>query len=37
MLNRMDYNDVDLKSGFVDKIGGKKDFGAIDGKESKTL
>ncbi len=33
MLNRMDYKDVDLKSGFVDKIGGKKDFDAIDGKQ----
>lgn len=33
MENRMDHKNVELKEGFVDKIGGKKDFDAIGGKQ----
>jgi RHS repeat-associated protein len=37
MENRMGHKDVELKEGFVDKIGGKKDFDAIDGNQYNTV
>jgi RHS repeat-associated protein len=37
MENRMEHKDVSLKEGFVNKIGGKKDFDAIDGKQYNTV
>lgn len=33
MENRMELKGVDLKSGFIEKIGGEKDFDAIGGKQ----
>lgn len=37
MENRMDHKKVELKSDFVDKIGGIKDFDAIGGKQYNTV